>query len=199
MNNEWEKTSFEKHTFYRVVSKNENGIYEFSDYWRTGQLQNTGQLSNLFPANRIGQFKWYYKNGNLKSVSNFIDNRIIGVTQVFDSTGNFEFDLIYDIDSLDNVRNINLALIKCVNHISKKAKYPRSSRITGDEGKVIIEFYVGKGGVSSRHSVYKSADPDLDNEAIKIVKSFKNWPSPKYKGKEVYTRFYIPINFRLLD
>jgi hypothetical protein len=45
--------------------------------------------------------------------------------------------------------------------------------------------------------VSKSADPLLDEEAVRVVKAMPKWTPGKHKGKTVNVRFFLPIVFKL--
>ena len=81
--------------------------------------------------------------------------------------------------------------------IRKNLKYPPFSRAFGIEGKVVVSFVVEKDGSTTDFTVVRSVDPDLDNEALRVLKSMPEWKPGKQDGVPVRVKFAVPINFRL--
>lgn len=64
-------------------------------------------------------------------------------------------------------------------------------------GKVVVKFCVtSKGGVDLV-SIYKGVDPQLDAEAIRVVKSLPLFKPGKQGGKPVPVWFSVPITFQI--
>ena len=82
--------------------------------------------------------------------------------------------------------------------IANSIKYPDEAVKKGIQGKVFVEFVVGKDGVVKDVKVAKSVDTALDAEAIKVVKSMPKWTPGMEKGKQVAVQYTIPINFNLM-
>jgi protein TonB len=81
--------------------------------------------------------------------------------------------------------------------ISEHIEYPEIAKENNIQGRVIIRFCVtSKGGVDMVN-VYKSVDPELDAEAIRVVKSLPAFKPGKQGGKAVPVWFVVPINFQL--
>ncbi len=81
--------------------------------------------------------------------------------------------------------------------LGKNLRYPARCAEMGIEGKVFVEFVVEKDGSISSINVVRSADPDLSQEAIRVVKTMPKWIPGKQRDKAVSVRFTIPINFQL--
>ena len=82
-------------------------------------------------------------------------------------------------------------------YITNQIKYPKVARRKGIQGKVYVNFVIDTDGSVSDVQVYKSVDPLLDSEAIRIVNSMPNWKPGKQKGKPVSVSYTVPINFEL--
>lgn len=81
--------------------------------------------------------------------------------------------------------------------ISRNIVYPDDAREKGIQGKVIIKFCVTAKGSISLVSILKSVDPDLDREAIRIVKTITTFIPGKKDGVPVPVWFMLPITFSL--
>lgn len=81
--------------------------------------------------------------------------------------------------------------------LRKNLRYPARCAEMGIGGKVFIEFVVEKDGSISSINVVRSADPDLSQEAIRMVKAMPKWIPGMQRDKAVRVRFTIPITFQL--
>lgn len=76
-------------------------------------------------------------------------------------------------------------------------KYPVVAAENGIEGKVIVQFVVGKNGSISNVKVLRSVDPSLDKEAVRVVSNMPNWTPGKQNGTSVNVRYTLPVTFKL--
>lgn len=67
----------------------------------------------------------------------------------------------------------------------------------GIQGRVIVKFIVEKDGSISNVEVNRSVDPDLDNEAMRVVKAMPKWIPGQINGKAVKVECSLPFVFRL--
>jgi len=126
-----------------------------------------------------------------------LTNLAIGQVQVFDASGKLDFEYVEQIDSLDNAAKMKTSLNDFRAYISRELNYPKNSRSTGNEGLVIAKFYIDNFGKTSRLTIIQSVNEKLDSEAKRVIKSYKKWPVPRYKGKNSHFEVVVPINFRL--
>ncbi|WP_462280908.1 energy transducer TonB [Salinivirga cyanobacteriivorans] len=82
-------------------------------------------------------------------------------------------------------------------YISQNIQYPAIAKENGIQGKVFIQFVVGKDGSITNVTVLRGVDPSLDKEAVRVVKNMPKWKPGKQRGKPVYVRYQVPINFKL--
>ena len=76
-------------------------------------------------------------------------------------------------------------------------RYPKEAQERGLQGRVIVQFVVNKDGSICDEKVVRSVDPQLDAEALRIVRSMPNWTPGKQRGEAVRVRFTLPVTFRL--
>ena len=81
--------------------------------------------------------------------------------------------------------------------IGKEIKYPSIAQEMNIEGKVIVQFVIGRDGSVRDVQVLRTVDPTLDKEAVRVVKSMPKWKPGKQRGKPVRVSYTVPINFRL--
>jgi TonB family protein len=82
-------------------------------------------------------------------------------------------------------------------YISQNTKYPATAKANGIEGRVIVRFCVTDVGGVDRVSVLRGVDPELDAEAIRVVKSLPTFKPGKQGGKPVNVWYMVPITFSL--
>ena len=81
--------------------------------------------------------------------------------------------------------------------LQQNIKYPKEAQEQGKQGRVIVQFVVNKDGSICEDTIIRSVDPQLDAEAIRVIRSMPNWTPGKQKGEPVRVRFTIPVTFRL--
>lgn len=81
--------------------------------------------------------------------------------------------------------------------ISEEIQYPRTERLLGIEGTVLVSFIVNQNGELSDVEVLKSISRNTDNEAVRVIKTLDKWYPAMVKRKPVNVRFRIPIKFAL--
>lgn len=82
-------------------------------------------------------------------------------------------------------------------YLNENIRYPIIAQENGVQGRVIVQFTVRKDGTIDDVKVVRSADPSLDKEAVRLVKSMPNWEPGKQRGKAVHCKFTVPIVFKL--
>ena len=82
-------------------------------------------------------------------------------------------------------------------YIQTNIQYPPTSIEMNEQGKVYLSFVVEADGSITNVAVERGVSPDLDREAIRVVRSMPNWIPGETKGKKSRTRCRLPINFQL--
>jgi len=86
-----------------------------------------------------------------------------------------------------------------VKYMSENVQYPKKAIEENTEGQVLVKFVVDKTGKSSKIEIEDSLSPECDAEAIRVIKSIKNWEPAVLDGKSVNTQVMHRIVFRLKD
>ncbi len=86
------------------------------------------------------------------------------------------------------------ALLK---YIGENTKYPESAKLQNKQGKVIVRFCVTPNGNAAMASILKGVSPELDQEAIRVVKTLPLFIPGKQNGKNVPVWYMVPIAFTL--
>lgn len=80
---------------------------------------------------------------------------------------------------------------------SSNIRYPAQARRMGIEGRVFVEFVVGKDGSLQDITVIKGIGSGCDEEAVRVLKLSPRWQPAKQRGKAVKQRIVLPIVFKL--
>jgi periplasmic protein TonB len=82
-------------------------------------------------------------------------------------------------------------------YFHKYQHYPENALIRGIFGSTMVSFVVSANGSVERASVVKGIDPELDQEAIRLVKAMPHWQPAFYKGKPIASMLVMPVNFTI--
>ncbi|MFY0628374.1 MAG: energy transducer TonB [Reichenbachiella sp.] len=81
------------------------------------------------------------------------------------------------------------------NYIANNIKYPELSRKKGIQGKVFVQFLIGLDGKIYKAKVIKSIEPELDEEALRVVNSSPAWSPAQQGDQAVVVKMILPIEF----
>lgn len=83
-------------------------------------------------------------------------------------------------------------------HVSDHIKYPRQAQSLSIEGRVFVQFVVGKNGELTDIQVIRGIGGGCDEEAIRVVKLSPRWKAGKQRGRPVKVKMVLPITFKIL-
>jgi TonB family protein len=82
-------------------------------------------------------------------------------------------------------------------YIGKNIIYPEAAKIKGIQGQVVVKFFISSKGNVTGHEIFKSINPELDAEALRVLKTLTKFEPTWKNGKPVPAWYYVPINFVL--
>lgn len=82
-------------------------------------------------------------------------------------------------------------------YVTNHIKYPTMAAENNIQGRVVVKFVVKKDGSVGEVQVLRGKDPDLDKEAVRVVRSLPKFIPGKMNGQAVSVWFTLPINFKL--
>lgn len=110
------------------------------------------------------------------------------------------------IDENDNPLNFQVVerlpefpggIVEFMKWLTKTLRYPTLAQTQKVQGKVIVAFIINKDGTISGQKVVKSVSPELDREALRVLRIMPKWKPGEDHGKPCRTYFCIPIVFKL--
>lgn len=92
---------------------------------------------------------------------------------------------------------------KMLEFIYSNLKYPKQARDNKVEGLVVVQFLVTKNGGIDKVKLVRKVQDQLDNEAVRVVKSMNDmdekWIPGIQRGKNVNVLYTMPIRFKMAD
>lgn len=85
----------------------------------------------------------------------------------------------------------------CKEFITKNLVYPETSKENGVEGVVVVSFTVKTDGSIGNIKIKRMVDPDLEAEAIRVVKKMPKWEPASEDGAAVESTAELSFPFTL--
>lgn len=82
-------------------------------------------------------------------------------------------------------------------YLSANIRYPEAAHKAGTQGRVTVQFVVGKDGSIGNVGILRGVDPALDAEAIRVISGMPKWKPGTQKGEPVNVKYTVPVMFRL--
>lgn len=103
-----------------------------------------------------------------------------------------ETDKVYE--KVDMMPEFKGGMNGLMTFMGESINYPKGSKA---EGKVLVSFIVDEKGNVTNAEVMKGVDIELDEEALRVVKSMPKWIPGKVGDKAVKVKMTLPIVFKL--
>lgn len=82
-------------------------------------------------------------------------------------------------------------------YVAKHLVYPTLAAENGIQGQVVVKFVVKADGSVGDVIVVRSKDPDLDKEAVRVIKTLPKFIPGRMNGQAVSVWFTLPVRFKL--
>lgn len=86
-------------------------------------------------------------------------------------------------------------MVECMKYISRNIQYHAYGMHV--QPRVIVQFVIEKDGSITHPVIKRGACPELDNEALRIVRQMPNWIPGKLGDEPVAVKYTLPVIFRL--
>ena len=142
-------------------------------------------------GNLDGRILTYWENGQTKRIDKYKKGKLI-TGKCFSMNGeeiaHFDYKILPEFPG---------GLEKLQQYLLQELKYPEYSQKNKIEGNVIIVFAIDTDGSISDIEIRQSANEEMDNEAIRVVKNMPKWIPGKEDGEIIKFYFSLPLQFRL--
>ena len=132
---------------------------------------------------------------NLKRPAGIHEIQVVGYEPTSANNNNEEQGEIFQV--VEELPEYPGGMDELMKFMQTNIRYPKEAQERGLQGRVIVQFVVNKDGSICDEHIVKSVDPQLDAEALRIVRSMPNWTPGKQRGEPVRVRFTLPVTFRL--
>lgn len=99
-NKSWVKTTKDSASYYRIYSDTAN-FFKVADYYITGISKMTGYSHSKDSIMKFGRFNYYFDDGAIHSMNNYINNRLDGKSVYYYQNGTFS----YEINFIEDKKN----------------------------------------------------------------------------------------------
>ncbi len=82
-------------------------------------------------------------------------------------------------------------------YIKRELVYPREEKRDSIEGVVVVQFIVNNKGFIYDPQITKSATPNFDKAALKMINKMPYWKPATINGRPIKLRYTLPIRFKL--
>ena len=86
-----------------------------------------------------------------------------------------------------------------IRYVQSHIRYPKRAKANSVEGRVVVQFVITKTGDIGEIKVVKGKDPDLDKEAVRIVRRLPKFTPAKMNGYPVNSWWTVPVDFQLKE
>ena len=81
--------------------------------------------------------------------------------------------------------------------VNSRLVYPEIAKDNGVEGRVVLQFTIGKDGRLQDVKVLNSPDESLAREAVRVVSSSPKWEPGRQRDRAVKVSYTVPVIYRL--
>jgi protein TonB len=186
----WKESVKANSSYYRILLKKEDGKFNVTDYFKSGEIQMTGTLKSHDPDVKDGDFVFYYKNGVTQTKSTFVDGQETA-SKSWDQNGK---DVVLD-GKVEVQPEYPGGMQKFYQYITSHFVYPKGFN-PRPKGTIILSFVVERDGRSDDVQVVSSVNEILDAEAVRVIKSMPKWKAGIQKGQPVRVKYTIPLSMK---
>lgn len=184
-------------------------------YFISGQLKLEMHYSNYRYRVLKGNLREFYENGQLRKDVNYLDGKLHGKVLTYWDNGALKRDDAFENGKFiegkclnsDGTESTHYAyqilpefpggVNRMVQFIATETKYPQRARKQEVTGLVVVKFIVNKSGDLANIEIDKSVSPDLDKEALRVVKKMPKWTAGVVDGEAVKTEYFAPFRFSI--
>lgn len=105
-----------------------------------------------------------------------------------------ENEIFKSVEQMPQFPGGDAALIK---YLDSHIQYPPEAAKNNIQGRVILQFVVDKTGEIGEVKVARSVDKDLDEEAVRIIKTLPKFIPGRQNGQAVAVWYTLPVTFKL--
>ncbi|MES2812552.1 MAG: energy transducer TonB [Bacteroidota bacterium] len=146
------------------------------------EVSEKGEVKNY---EKNGTWEGFDKNVNLKFSELFSEGKLINGNSADADNNKYTYSVVStNPQPKEGYKDFYL-------FVGNKMRIPNVKNAIS--GRVLLSFIVNKAGEITDIEVLKSLQPDIDYEAIAVLKKYGNWIPGTIRGKNVKVRFALPF------
>ena len=107
------------------------------------------------------------------------------------------YDAPVDFRVVEDLPQFPGGAVEFMKWLTKNLKYPPSAQQRKVQGRVVAQFIVNKDGSISDLVLVEKVSPELDREALRVLRMMPKWTPGVMDAKPCRTQVCIPIVFKL--
>lgn len=170
------------------------------------------RLSIIFTYKTNQQMKFFFFTGAIFSICLMLQTRLFAQVKVNDTvTTAINPEAVPEVGiapvSPPSEKDIHLKVDEPAQYngslnqfIAQNLNFPDEAIEAGVSGRVTVEFVINEvGQVTDIHTKGRKIGYGLEEEAVRVVRSLRNFSPAKVKGKPVKTKMRLPVVFQLTE
>jgi TonB family protein len=202
---------------YRISIRNllDSNRVTVKNYQQPNQLLSIENYSDYEDNTFDGRQIYWYSNGQPSKEAEYKEGQLNGHFLTYWINGQIKRNDLYEKDSLLEGKCYDPEGIEVPYYdyiiepefpggkealklfISSNIKYPASCDRDGIQGEVVLTFLIDPNGLITTIVVVGSVHPDLDAEAMRIIKKMPQWSPAFIDGHVTSYEYTLPVIFRL--
>ncbi len=184
-------------------------------YFMTNQLKEETYYLDLTKKKKEGTQRSWNENGQLKSAVDFVDNKLHGNVMTYWDNGQlkrhdlfqndlFQSGVCYTAEGVETTHTEYYRRAEfpggdkaLMQFIRDNVRYPMAAAEQGVSGRVVVQFVILKDGSVSKVSIKTGVTPELNAQAISVVKAMPKWTPGIYDGEPFDFWYVLPIVYNL--
>jgi TonB family protein len=143
----------------------------------------------------ISAYDVSYRSGKSEKLSNQTNTEVLYGSDVYNTVSEEYKEIpLSVVDKMPSFPGGDIALLQ---YLAANTRYPEAAKENNIQGRVIVRFCVNQNGGVDRISVLKGVDPELDAEAVRVVRTLPSFIPGSNQGKTVPVWFMVPLTFAL--
>ena len=157
-------------------------------YYENSRIESKGSYEK---DDRVGKWIWYHDNGMIWSKEKYKNDMLIK-GKFWDMEGRRS-----DISEVKTNPEYPGGLDSFRQMVAENLQYPEEARKSFVQCRVYVRFVINQKGELVKSKVIKGVHPDLDKEALRVVRLSELWKPGVIHGETINVSYTFPVNFVL--
>ncbi len=211
--------STQDYEHYEIVEKQADGLTLERRFSKKDTLVFQGKYSRYQVKGqndiREGAHQFYYRNGVLHYVYNYLGNELHGENLSYYTSGQLKRKEVYEqgkfirgecfnedgteraFTRFEQLPSFPGGQAELYKYLSSNLEYPSLARENGIQGQVLLSFLVNKDGSISDVQLLRDIGGGCGQEAVRLVYAMPNWIPGSFDDAPIKVRYTLPLSYKL--